>query len=118
VDLVRDVLDKLVLDRNGRTLGRVDGIALETHDGRPPTVDAIEIGPSVLGDRLHPTLGRCASALEVALGVAEGRPVRIPFGTVLQVTSVVKVDVAISDTAAGTVENWLRTWIARLPGGG
>ena len=33
MDLVRDLLDKLVVDRNGREMGRVDGIVLDHRDG-------------------------------------------------------------------------------------
>ena len=46
-----------VVDRNGREMGRVDGILLDTR-GRPLRLSAIVIGPAALGDRLHPAVGR------------------------------------------------------------
>ena len=38
MDLVCNLLDKRVVDRNGRAMGRVDGIALEQRPGQPPRV--------------------------------------------------------------------------------
>ena len=118
MDLIRDVLDKLVKDRNGRLMGRVDGIVLEPREGLPPRVSALEIGPKVLGDRLHPTLGRWIAALEHALGIEAGRPIRIAFGDVIEIGTEVIVDLSIGETAAGHVEKLLRAWIGRIPGAG
>jgi sporulation protein YlmC with PRC-barrel domain len=115
VDLVHDLLDKNVVDRNGREMGRVDSIVLEVRDGASPRVAAIEIGPAVLAQRIHPTLGRWVAALEHAFGVDEGRPVRIPFGAILDIQDHVKVDLAFGETAAATVEQRLRRWVASLP---
>jgi sporulation protein YlmC with PRC-barrel domain len=117
MDLVRDVLDKRVVDRHGREMGRVDGIVLEVRDGAPPRVAALEIGPAVLARRLHPFFGRCVEALEYVFGVHEGRPLRVPFGDVLDVHDSVKVDRAFGETAAATVEQRLRRWISAIPGG-
>jgi hypothetical protein len=58
MDLVRDILDMAVVDRNGREMGRADGILIEVRGDKPPLVRAIEIGPAVLASRLHPALGR------------------------------------------------------------
>ena len=118
MDLVRDLLDKLVIDRNGREMGRVDGLVIEHRDGLPPRLSALEIGPSVLGYRLHPIVGRWLAGLEQACGVAGGRPVRIPFSDVMEIATDVKVDLAIGDTGAGNVEQRLRAWIGKLPGAG
>jgi sporulation protein YlmC with PRC-barrel domain len=116
MDLVRDLLDTQVVDRNGRPMGRVDGIALEHRDGKPPRVSALLIGPSALGHRLSPRLGRWVEALERALGIAEGRPVRIAFKQVLDRRHAIKVDLAIGDTSAGVVEQTLRRWIVAITG--
>lgn len=118
MELVRELLDKLVVDRNGREMGRVDGIVLEHRDGMPPRVSALEIGPSVLGYRLHPTVGRWIAGLEQAFGVADGRPVRIAFSDVMEIGPDIKVNLSIGQTAAGNVEQRLRTWIGRIPGAG
>lgn len=116
MDLVRDVLDKEVVDRNGREMGRVDGMVLNVSDGRPPRVSAIELGPAVLGHRINPSLGRWIAGLEHALGIDEGRPLRIPWRDVLDVTDRLKVDRAFGETSAATLEARLRRWVGALPG--
>ena len=116
MDLVRDVLDTQVIDRNGRPMGRVDGISLECRAGKPPRVTALLVGPSALGHRLSPRLGRWVGAIEHAFGIDEGRPARISFQQVLDIARAVKVDLAMSDTALGVVEQKLRRWIVALSG--
>ncbi len=115
MDLVRDLLDKKVVDRNGRDMGRVDSLVLEIRDGAPARVSAVEIGPAVLAHRIAPLLGRIVAGLEHAFGMDENRPLRIPLASVLGINQHVKVDVAISQTSAATVEQYLRGWISRLP---
>ena len=119
MDLVHDLLDKLVKDRNGREMGRVDGVVMELRSGTSSLrVVAIEIGPVVLGYRLHPFAGRLVAALEHAFGVDAGRPVRIALGDVIDVGTEIKVDRTIGETAAGAIEKRLRACIGKIPGGG
>jgi hypothetical protein len=115
VDIVRDVLDELVVDRNGREMGRVDGIELAQASG-PPRVAALLIGPSVLGSRLHPAIGRLVTALERRLGLDRCRPVRIDVADVDRIEGKVHLRLTISETAAAAAEEWLRGWILELPG--
>ena len=116
MDLVRDVLDKKVVDRNGRDMGRVDSLILEVSPGAPPRLAAFEIGPAVLARRVWRPLGRLVAACEVALGVDAGRPTRIAFAQVIDVNQHVKVDLAFADTAAAAVEQRLRHWVGSIPG--
>jgi len=116
MDLVHDLLDKPVVDRNGREMGRVDSVVLALRDGAPPRVAAFEIGPAVLAHRLSPTFGRWIAALEHAFGVDAGRPVRIPAGAIVGIHGHIKVDRAFGETAAATVEQILRRWVGSLPG--
>jgi hypothetical protein len=116
VDLVRDVLDQLVVDRNGRVMGRVDGILLDRDAGRPPRLAAILMGPAVLGDRVHPVLGRWVRRVERWLGVDDG-PVQIPVRDIARVDTTVHVSLAAGETAVHAVERRLRGWIQTLPGG-
>lgn len=71
MDLVRDLLDKQVVDRNGQELGRVDSIILDVAADGSATVSAIEIGLISFAQRLHPLLGRYARAIEIILGVRQ-----------------------------------------------
>ena len=115
MDLVRDLLDEKVVDRNGREMGRVDSIVLRIRDGQPPAVAALELGPAVLASRIKPIFGRCISGLERALGVEEGRPLRIPFGKLLDSRDYVKVDLAFGETVAAALEQRLRRWVSAIP---
>jgi hypothetical protein len=116
MDLVRDLLDKLVVDRHGREIGRADTVIVEIRDDAPPRVAAIEIGPAVLAYRVRPVLGRWMAGIEHALGIAEGRPLRISFGDILDTRDRIKVDRAAGETVALAVEQRLRRWIGRIPG--
>lgn len=115
MDLVRDLLDAEVVDRNGREMGRVDRIVLRVREGSPPRVVAIELGPAVLAHRVRPLFGRWVAALEHAFGVDEGRPVSIPLRDVAVMNKHVKVDLAFGDTAVATIEQRLRRWIGSIP---
>lgn len=115
MDLVRDVLDKEMVDRNGREMGRVDGVVLVVRKGAPPRVAAFEVGPAALAHRVCPLFGRWVAALEHGFGVDEGRPLRIPFRDVLNITDHVKVDRAFGETAAATIEQRLRRWVSSIP---
>ena len=117
LDLVRDLLDKKVVDRHGREMGRVDGVILEAEGGEAPRVAAIAIGSSVLARRVAPFLGRWAAGLERALGVDAGRPLRIPFAAILDIGDHVRVDVTVGETAGATVDHALRNLWSSLPGG-
>jgi sporulation protein YlmC with PRC-barrel domain len=116
VDLVRDLLDKRLVDRNGRDMGRVDSIILDARAGGPPRVVALEVGPAVLAHRIRPWFGRIAEGIEHAFGVDAGRPLRIPMGKILAIGEHVKVDLAFGRTPAATVERTLRRWVSLIPG--
>jgi sporulation protein YlmC with PRC-barrel domain len=116
MDLIHDLLDKKIVDRNGREMGRVDNLILEIREGAPPRLAAIEVGPAVLANRVHRLLGRWVSALEHGFGIDHGRPLRIPPGAVADIQDHVKVDLAVGETSASTVEQRLRRWIGAIPG--
>jgi hypothetical protein len=98
-------------------MGRVDGMTIEQRDGAAPCVIALDIGPAVLGHRLHPVVGRIVEAVEYVCGVDRGRPTRIPIEDVTAVGREITVAIDIGDTAAGVVEQRMRAWLRRLPGG-
>jgi sporulation protein YlmC with PRC-barrel domain len=117
VHLVRDLLDKAIVDRNGREMGRVDRIVVERSAGSQPRVAAVEVGASALAQRLSRALGRWTMGLLHGLGVADGQPLRIHVSQIVAVTDDVKVDYAFGETAAANLERKLRGFVSRLPGG-
>jgi sporulation protein YlmC with PRC-barrel domain len=116
MDVVRDMLDKAVVDRNGREMGRIDGILLEQQPGQPVRLAAVLIGPAALGDRLHPGVGRLVRRIERRFGLDQNRPARIDFDDIDRVDTKVRARLAIGETAVAAVEQWLRMWLLRLPG--
>ena len=116
MQLVRDVLDRKVVDRNGRNMGRVDRVVIERGSGSPPRVVAIEIGPSAFAERLGRTFGRWMTALLHGFGVDEGQPLRVPVGQILGITETLKVDLAFGETAAAVIERRLAGLVNRIPG--
>lgn len=116
MQVVRDLLDKQVIDHDGRELGRVDGILVDC-SGAPPRLSAILIGASVLGERLHPRIGRVLAAIERMLGLAGERPVRIDFADLEPIGHDIIVDAPSARVAADAAEHGLRVWLMKIRGG-
>ena len=116
MDIVRDLLDKSVVDRNGREMGRVDGILVDTQPNKPIRLVAVLIGPAALGDRLHPALGRFVRRAEKWFGLDQERPTQIDFADIDDIGRKIRVRLTIGDTAVDAVEKRVRGWIRWLPG--
>jgi sporulation protein YlmC with PRC-barrel domain len=115
IHVVHDLLDKSVVDRNGRAMGRIDAIVLEKDEG-PPRIAALLIGPSALGSRIHPGLGRLMHAIERRLGVDRGRPAVVHTKDIEQIDRKVRLRVTIAETSVGAIEQLVRRWIVKIPG--
>ena len=115
MEVVRDILDKQLIDRDGCELGRVDGILLECGGG-PPRLEAILIGASVLGHRIHPAIGTCIAAVERLLGLGDRRPMRVDFTHLKPVGHDIAVSLPSAKVAAEAVEHGLRVWLMKIPG--
>jgi hypothetical protein len=114
MDLIRDCLDKTLVDRNGRPMGRVDGIILVLEPGRQIRVAYIELGVNTLAHRISTRLGKLVSRINK-------RPLadryRIPWGKLRVGVNKVTADVEAESTPALTIELWLRKKIiSRIPG--
>jgi hypothetical protein len=117
MDLVRDCLDKQLVDRNGHKMGRVDAIILEVGGGRRPTVSAIEVGAVCQARRLHPKIGRLIKAISKKCGVVPQDPFRLPWSKAVSAGIEVIAGVEAEKTPALAWELWLRrNIIARIPG--
>jgi len=110
VNVIRDVLDHQLVDRNQFKMGRVDGIVIELRDGQPPMLAYIEVGMPTLARRLHPRLDWVA-ALGSKWGARQGNAFRIPWSQVrdLRIDGIdVEVDLEAETTPALAWEQWLR----------
>jgi hypothetical protein len=118
LDLIRDVLDKQLVDSDDTKMGRVDGIVLAIDDG-PPRIDHFELGFSVLARRLHPRIEQWLQALRRWSPRHSARQI-VPWSSVLEINvREIRLDLKAIDTPAFDWERWLRKHIvSRIPGSG
>lgn len=117
--LVRDVLDKKLLDREDCEMGRVDGLVMQVRERSQPRITHIQIGGTTLWMRLHPAFARIAARLGGMWGPKRSEPVKIPWSRVVTAGRDIKLDVKAKETGAIDWEIWIaRQIIERLPGGG
>ncbi|OLE97697.1 MAG: hypothetical protein AUG75_05215 [Cyanobacteria bacterium 13_1_20CM_4_61_6] len=119
MDLVRDVLDKKLVDREQCDMGRASGLIMQFGEKTQPHITHILIGGPTLWMRIHPALGRASEKLARLWGPKSKEPVRIPWSHVETVGKDIKLDVEAKDTGALDWEIWIaRHFIERIPGGG
>ena len=117
IDLVRDVLDTQVLDREQRPLGKVDGIALELREGSPPRVAYLEVDGVTAWRRLGERYARWAAKL-ARHWQREGHPFRFTWRQVRDFGIDIEIAVDAERAAPFDLEHWLREkLIRRIPGG-
>ncbi|HEY9600676.1 MAG TPA: hypothetical protein V6C85_03640 [Allocoleopsis sp.] len=117
MDLIRDVLDNQIVDRNQRKMGKADGIVIELHDGKPPRLAYIEVGIPTLARRLHPGWQRWVAAQMSKWGAKRGESFRIEWSKVRDVGIDVEVDLEAEATPALDYEKWVREHIiSKIPG--
>jgi len=118
-DLLRDILDKQLVDEDEQQMGRVDGIVIELRDGEPPRVDHLELGFTVLAARLHPRVAIWLDAIRRRWSVRRAVLQLVPWDEVHEVTPHhLVLDVEGEKTPAYDWERWLRKHIvSKLPGG-
>jgi hypothetical protein len=117
--LVRDMLDKQLIDAEETQSGRVDGLILQLRASRAPRVKFIEVGTSTLASRLHPRLGRLVQRFERRVGPRIDKPWRVGVERVKKIGMDITIDVHAERTKAFAWENWLRQHVLRhLPGSG
>jgi hypothetical protein len=105
IDLVRDVLDTQVIDREGRPMGKVDGIALELGADGPPRVAYLEVDSARAWRRLGEHFGRWATAAQRRWG---GGACRFTWSQVRDFGIDLEIDLDAEQTYAFALERWLR----------
>jgi sporulation protein YlmC with PRC-barrel domain len=119
LDAGLELLDRQMVDRNGRMAGNVDDLELTfAHEGGPPLVTAILAGPGALSRRVGGRLGDAIASVHERLQESdiEG-PARISFGAVASIGSDVRLTVSRQDLEIYRFERWARdTIVAKIPG--
>ena len=120
LDLVRDLLDKQLIDRNGTKMGRVDGVIVHIDDGQQPRVHHLQLGFVVLARRIHPMAEKIVNAFRRRVRVREEAVQDVSWDVVGEIqTTHIKVDIDSSETPAFAWEKWLRDHVVtKLPGAG
>ena len=119
LDAGLELLDRQMIDVDGRMAGNVDDLELTLPpEGGAPFVTAVVGGPGArarrIGGRIGNTIAKVHERLQES-GI-EG-PARISFGTVTSVGSDVRLAVSRHDLEIYRFERWTRdTIIAKIPG--
>ena len=119
VRIVRDVLDKKLIDPVKSEIGRVDGVTLAIPEEGPPRMVSLEIGGEILAARVAHWLVPPTRWLASHFGPRRSRVVRIEWRHVTQMGRDLHVDLLAGDTEALAWEHWLvEHFIGRIPGSG
>ncbi|TIN16853.1 MAG: hypothetical protein E5Y31_29930 [Mesorhizobium sp.] len=118
MQLLRDILDKQVLDREQVKIGKVDGLVAELRQDKAPRVIAIELGSIALARRLGARPGRWAARLRARLsGKRQARPHRIAWDKVRDIGVDIEFDIDVRRTKISAWQDWLRKHVVgRIPG--
>jgi sporulation protein YlmC with PRC-barrel domain len=119
MDLVRDVLDKQLLDREDEEMGRVDGLVMHVGEKSQPRITHILIGGTTLWARMGSPFVRLAKNIAQVWGPKRREAARIPWSRVETIGRHIKLDVEAKETGATAWEVWIaRHIIERIPGSG
>jgi hypothetical protein len=116
VCLVRDVLDKQLLDATSQNAGKVDGVVIELRPGEPARVHYVEVGPITLLRRLNRRFGDWFARIDARFGEGRGKPIRIPISRVMLESPALRLDLAVDGLPVMALERWLRRHVvAKIP---
>jgi sporulation protein YlmC with PRC-barrel domain len=117
IHLVRDCLDKQVIDIDGRKIGRVDGIVIDPTGPGRPRVYEIEIGASTLARQLPWPFSSWFVAIIRRLSGSSDVVTTVPWKKIQIERNEVNVAIDGDKTAARGLEHWTRKHIVeRIPG--
>ncbi|PPK65057.1 hypothetical protein V5P93_004198 [Actinokineospora auranticolor] len=112
------LLDRQVVDRHGRPVGKVDDIELHIDLDGTATVTALLVGQIALGLRIDGRFGTWLASVGRRLHTdRDPVPLRVPFHHVTDVGSAITLGIDLELLDEPPLERWLRDHvIARIPG--
>jgi hypothetical protein len=118
LDLIRDILDKQLVDRSGENMGRADGVVIACVDDQPPVVDHLQMGALVLAHRLGHPVVRLVEWVRRRFPVREEAVQVVRWPSVAEINSHhLKLDLDAKNTPAFAWELWLqRHVVEKIPG--
>lgn len=116
IDGYLELLDRQILDNEGRMLGKVDDVELEQRDDGRIYVVALLTGPGALGPRFGGALGTIVTSTWSRLS-GRTEPSRVPWAQVAEVGTAVRLAVGRTTVALDGFERWMRRRVvAAIPG--
>ena len=103
------VLDRQLLDKDGRRCGNVDDLAIEGGAGEVHEVVALLVGPGYWGQRAG-WIGRLAG------WIGGGSRVRVPWSDVRELDSDVELKQSATELGLGRGDDRLRPYVNKIPG--
>ncbi|MFI7429186.1 hypothetical protein ACIBPB_19535 [Micromonospora sp. NPDC049836] len=118
VQLAKQLLDRQIVDVDGRLVGRVDDLGFAVDAEGVPYVDCLLSGHAALGRRVGGRIGRILVAVaDRFTDQPPAPPRRIPLTLIDRVGSAVRLRCRVADLPPSPVESWLRQHLVdRIPG--
>ncbi|HVM09672.1 MAG TPA: hypothetical protein VM345_14485 [Acidimicrobiales bacterium] len=111
-----DLLDRHVVDRDGRAVGKVDDLEIECAEDGTVEVTALLLGPEALGRRIGGALGRSMGGIAARFS-GDPEPARIGLELVEELDIVIKLKHPLHQLPVGRFERWVREHVIEpLPG--
>ncbi len=119
---VLELLDRQLVARDGRLVGKVDDVEFEVPDEPDalPQVTALVSGMGALAAQLGGSPGRALAAAERRLAADRNRhPTRIDLALVTEIGSAIELGADHDDLDSNRAEEWTRSVIIdKIPGAG
>jgi len=109
IDIGLQVLDRQLLDKDGRRCGNVDDLAIEGGPGEAAEVVALLVGPGYWAQRAG-WIGYLAG------WIGGGRRIRVPWNDVEQVGAGVELKRTASELGLGRGDDRIRPYLDKIPG--
>jgi hypothetical protein len=117
IAVVRDLLDKQLVDRENEPLGRVDGIVMSYGADDAPRLTHFEIGAQTLARRLPRPFQGTVAWLGHRLSPRDSQPYRLEVSRIIHLGRTIEIDIDAARSAARATERWVRDHIvAHIPG--